>query len=61
MTPWKKKAISFYIRVSFHMYLCLYLYIRINLACYLNLYPNYTKDINFINQLILLTYIVKGG
>jgi len=42
------------------MYLCLYVYIRNTLACYLNLYPNYMTVINFITHLILLAYIVKG-
>jgi len=42
------------------MYLCLYFYIRNNLACYLNLYPNYTTVITVITHLILLAYIVKG-
>ena len=42
------------------MYLCLHVYIRNSLACYLNLYPNYTTVINFISQLMLLAYIVKG-
>jgi len=42
------------------MYLCLYVYIRNNPACYMNLYPNYTTVINFITHLILLAYIVKA-
>ena len=44
--PHGKETISFYIWVTFHMYLCLYIYIRNTLACYLNLYPNYTTVIN---------------
>jgi len=35
------------------MYLCLYVYIHNTLACYLNLYPNYTTVIIFITHLIL--------
>ena len=46
--------------VTFHMYLCLNIYVRNTLACYLNLYPIYMTVINFITQLMLLAYIVKG-
>ena len=58
--PHGKETISFYIWVTSHMYLCLYVYIRNTLACFLNLYPNYTTVTNFITHLILLVYIVKG-
>jgi hypothetical protein len=43
--PHGKETISFYIWVTFHMYLCLYIYIRNTRACYLNLYPNYPRVI----------------
>ena len=54
----KKPFLS--VLVTFHMYLCLYVYIHNALACYLNLYPNYMTVINFITHLILLAYIVMG-
>ena len=42
------------------MYLCLYVYIRNILACYLNLYPNYTTVLEFCGGGIVFHLVVPS-